>query len=174
MYREVLVVEGVHDRQKIESVLPGASCIVTGGTSLSDETVALVRAAAETRGVILFLDPDYPGRKITDLLVAAVPNAGIAFLPRNEAISRNGRKVGVEHASKDAIEKALASFRRIGEPRAGTVTIGDLAIRGLSGTPGAARRRECAASSLGLPPANAKTMVKWMNMLGLSAEALDG
>lgn len=174
MPSQVIVVEGIHDRQKLESIYPGITCIVTGGTALDDATIGLVQAAQAARGVILFLDPDHPGRTLTDRLVAAVPGAGIAFLPRREAISRDGRKVGVEHASAAAIDKALAGVRTIAPAPREDVTPADLFVRHLSGCADAAARRNRAATRLGLPPSNAKTLVRWMNMLGIPPERLDG
>ncbi len=174
MLTEILVVEGAHDKQKLESVYPGVECIVTNGSEIAETTIALIKSASDHRGVILFLDPDHPGRMITDRILAAVPNAKIAFLPRREAVSENGRKVGVEHASAAAIDAALRGVYTLGGHAKVLVTPADLYARGLAGAPDAARRREMVSERLGLPLSNAKTLLKWMNMLGLPAERLDG
>jgi len=174
MFDRIIVVEGLHDKQKVESVVPGAECIVTNGTEISEATVTLIRQAAATRGVILLLDPDHPGRSITGRLLEIVPDAGVAFLPRRQAISANGRKVGVEHADADAIRMAIDRFRTVNRDRKPLVTVGDLSVRGLVGTKDAATRRAAVAERLSLPPSNAKTLLKWLNMLGISPERLDG
>jgi ribonuclease M5 len=174
MFQEIFVVEGVHDRQKLESVYPGIECIVTNGSEIADATIDLIRTAAAARGVILFLDPDHPGRQITDRIVAAVPGTKIAFLPRRQAISRDGRKVGVEHASAAAIEAALRGVYTIGAGTEHGVAIGDLIARGLAGCRDAEANRMRLAERLGLPKANAKTLLKWLNMLGIPRERLDG
>ncbi|MFH0993277.1 MAG: DUF4093 domain-containing protein, partial [bacterium] len=142
MLKEIIVVEGVHDRQKMESVFPGVECIVTNGSEIADETIVLIQQAAATRGVILFLDPDHPGRQITDRIVASVPGTKIAFLPRQAAISRDGRKVGVEHATAVAIKNALTGVYTIIGDRKGTITMVDLRERGLSGCQDAETNRE--------------------------------
>lgn len=174
MFTEIFVVEGTHDQQKLESIYPGVQCIVTNGSEIAETTIALIRTAAAVRGVILFLDPDHPGRKITDRILAEVPGAKIAFLPRRAAISPNGRKVGVEHASAIAIDHALKGIYTVCDQVSGAVTGADLYARGLAGTPDAAIRRELLSEKLGLPVSNAKTLLKWMNMLGIPAERLDG
>jgi len=174
MINEIVVVEGLHDKQKVESAIPEAECIVTNGTAVDETTLSLIRTAAATRGIILFLDPDHPGRSITNRLLDLVPNASVAFLPRRSAMSENGRKVGVEHASAEAIREALGAVRTIGSRRKGTVTVSDLVVRGLMGVPDASRRRNALAERLSLPPANAKTFLKWLNMFGIDAERLDG
>lgn len=174
MFNKIVVVEGLHDKQKIESVVPGAECIVTNGTEISEATIKLIKTAAETRGIILMLDPDHPGRSITGRLLEIVPNAGVAFLARKEAISPNGRKVGVEHADATSILNALEGFRTIDQSQKRLVSIADLASRGLVGRDGASARRAAVAERLSLPPSNAKTLLKWLNMLGISPERLDG
>ncbi|HAQ56744.1 MAG TPA: ribonuclease M5 [Acholeplasmatales bacterium] len=174
MFTEIIVVEGAHDKQKLESLYPGVQCIVTNGSEIADTTIALIQNAAAVRGVILFLDPDHPGRKITDRIVAEVPGAKIAFIPRRDAISANGRKVGVEHATADAIDAALKGVYTIRTVPEGALTVSDLYARGLAGTIEAAKRREIVSQRLGLPTSNAKTLLKWLNMLGISAERLDG
>ncbi len=174
MFTEIFVVEGMHDKQKLESVYPGIECIVTNGSEIAEGTIALIKSASKRRGVILFLDPDHPGRMITDRILLEVPNAKIAFLPRKAAISENGRKVGVEHASPIAIDSALRGVYTIGGTFPGAVTGADLYARGLSGSIDASKRREAVSERLGLPPSNAKTLLKWMNMLGIPAERLDG
>lgn len=174
MFTEIIVIEGKHDQQKLESIYPGLECIVTNGSEIAETTIALIRTAAAVRGVILFLDPDHPGRMITTRILAEVPSAKIAFLPRKAAISANGRKVGVEHANAAAIDDALKSLYTIDGSQQATVTGADLYARGLAGTAAAAIRRARLSERLGLPVSNAKTLLKWMNMLGIPAERLDG
>jgi len=173
MLKEIVVVEGVHDRQKMESVFPGVECIVTNGSEIADETLVLIRQAATTRGVILFLDPDHPGRQITDRIVAAVPGTKIAFLPRRAAVSRDGRKVGVEHATAADIKAALAGVYTVIGDRKGDITIADLYERGLCGCRDAETNRERLCAKLGLPKSNGKTLLKWLNMLDISLERMD-
>jgi len=174
MFNEIIVVEGVHDKQRLESIYPDVTCIVTNGSEIADTTIELIINAAKARGVILFLDPDHPGKKITNRIVAAVPDAKIAFLSRRDAVSPNGRKVGVEHASADAIKTALSGFHTIGTVMENPVNIADLVSRGLAGSAYAAKNRERLAERLGLPVSNAKTLLKWLNILGISAGRLDG
>ncbi|MBN2504528.1 MAG: ribonuclease M5 [Bacilli bacterium] len=171
--QEVIVVEGVHDRQKLESIYPGIECIVTGGSEISEATLKLIEIANTSRGVILFLDPDFPGRKITNTILERVPECKIAFMPSSEAKSKNGRKVGVEHANKESIEKVLANVFTLRDDIADTITLEDLRIRGLLGDKHSALKRNEVSSKLGIPPANGKTFVKLLNMLSIDIHTLD-
>jgi ribonuclease M5 len=70
--KEIIVVEGLHDQQKLQSIDPSIDCITTNGTALSEATLALIQKAQDTRGVILLLDPDHPGRTITNAIVTKI------------------------------------------------------------------------------------------------------
>ena len=174
MIKEVIVVEGVHDRQKIESIYPGVTCIVTGGSAISDGTIALIKAASITRGVILFLDPDFPGRQITQKILASVPNVSVAFLAKRDAIAKNGRKVGVEHADSAHIRQALSQLFAIKpQEMKQPITMTDLFDRGLSGRKDSEQHRKQVCDRLGLPPCNSKTFLKWTEMLDISLSKID-
>ena len=69
MYNQVVVVEGKHDEQKIKSIFPDVECIVTGGSSISEETLNLIYQTSLKKEVILFLDPDFPGKQITNKIL---------------------------------------------------------------------------------------------------------
>ena len=71
--KEVIVVEGKSDTKKIQQAVD-ADTIETQGLALMDETLELIQHAQETRGVIVFTDPDYPGEKIRQWITAKVPN----------------------------------------------------------------------------------------------------
>ncbi len=174
MIKEVIVVEGVHDRQKIESVYPGATCIVTGGSAISEGTIALIKAASLTRGVILFLDPDFPGRQITQKILEAVPHLQVAFLAKRDAIAKNGRKVGVEHAEPEIIRSALSKLFVVNTfVNQNPINTTDLWLRGLSGTAEAEILRKRVCERLGLPPCNGKTFLKWIGMLDIPLSRID-
>lgn len=173
MIQEIIVVEGLHDKQKLESIDPSIECIVTNGTALSEATIALIQKAQERRGVILLLDPDHPGRTITATLADRVKGVKVAFLNQADAKSKNRRKVGVEHAGKKPILAALEVSKKIVEtPLEKTVTTVDLMRLGLSGRSASASRRHLVAKRLALPPCNAKTFLKWLSMFQITLSEL--
>lgn len=173
MIQEIIVVEGLHDQQKLQSIDPTIDCITTNGTALSEETLRLIEKAQATRGVILLLDPDHPGRTITAAIVERVPGVKVAFLHRLEAKSKDGRKVGVEHAGKGPIMAALeASKTVLSRTPKRVISAADLMRLKLSGSADSALRRHAAATKLSLPPSNAKTFLKWIHMFDISMTQL--
>lgn len=81
---EVIVVEGKDDTRRIQEVL-SADTIETIGSAINEEIIERIIHAQETRGVIVFTDPDYSGEKIRKIIMAEIPDAKHAFLPRDKA-----------------------------------------------------------------------------------------
>jgi ribonuclease M5 len=174
MIHEIVVVEGLHDQQKINSIDPTIECIVTNGSEISKETMSLIRLAQAKRGVILLLDPDHPGRQITNQIIAAVPGVQVAFINKKDAISSNRKKVGVEHAGKEPILAALEKCMHVRKDApTKSISMADLRSRSLVGTPASGMFRRVVCERLGLPPSNGKTFLKWLNMLAISIEQVD-
>lgn len=173
MNNTVIVVEGHHDEQKIKSVYPEVECIVTNGSSISEKTLNLIYETNLAREVILFLDPDYPGKKITNEILKTKGNYKIVFISKEEAISKNRKKIGVEHASKSAIKNALNLKRDISFKKNKAITAKDLMARGLTNNQGSKNMRIKLCKSLNIPLFNGKALVKYLNMLSIPLERID-
>ena len=78
--KEFIIVEGKDDTVAVQRAVE-ADTIETNGSALSPATLRKIKHAQEKRGVIIFTDPDYPGRRIRALIEQAVPQAKHAFLP---------------------------------------------------------------------------------------------
>ena len=61
--RELLVVEGKHDKDKLERLFD-CDIICTNGLGVDDDTMKTIRTCALNQGVIVLTDPDRPGEKI--------------------------------------------------------------------------------------------------------------
>jgi len=165
LIKEVIVVEGIHDQQRIQSIYPEIDCIVTNGSVISENTITLIAQANEKRGVILFLDPDFPGKKIMNQILDAVPNCKIAFLNKKDAISKNHKKVGVEHAKTEDIRQALEALFAVREANLNPVTADMLIALGLLNGSHSQEQRKVACEGLHIPVCNGKTFLKMINML---------
>ena len=104
--KEIIVVEGKDDTTAIQQAVD-ADTIETNGSAINEETIEKIKLAQETRGVIILTDPDFPGQKIRKTISEQVPGCKHAFIPKEEAIHKHGKGVGVEHASPDTIRRAL-------------------------------------------------------------------
>lgn len=169
---DIIVVEGMHDEARIKAVFPNASCIITNGREISQDTIDCIKELSRKNTIIIFTDPDSPGEKIRSIIFEAVPEAKHAFLRKKDCISRNHKKVGIEHASSEAIIEALS---RVLSDNGGkqTITQRDLFVLGLTGSQNSAVLRNKISDILNIGEPNGKTFLKRLNMLGLSRKEVE-
>lgn len=167
----VIVVEGIHDEMRIRSIYPSAFIVCTNGREISKDTIELLQKLSVSNEIIIFTDPDYPGEKIREIIAGAVPTAKHAFLRKKDAISKNKRKVGIEHASKECI---IDSLQHIYAQKTGlnTISMADLFELGLNGSLNSAFLRAHISEVLNIGQPNAKTFLKRLNMLQITKEEL--
>ncbi|WP_217588365.1 ribonuclease M5 [Lentibacillus saliphilus] len=171
--KEIIVVEGRDDTAKIKQVLD-ADTIETNGSALNQQTLDQIRHAQAKRGVIIFTDPDFPGQRIRSLIDEAVPGCKHAFLEKQEAKSRQANKsLGIEHASKEAIERALSVVYERQDAAQSDITREDLVSYGLIGGEGSSRRREQLGTRLNIGHTNGKQLLRRLTMFNINKQELD-
>jgi len=162
--KEVIVVEGKNDTNKLKSYFD-CDTIETHGTCLSDFTISLIKRLNETRGVIVFCDPDSPGDYIRNKLNEKIPGLKHAFILKEDG--RTDKKVGIEHASKSVLEKALKNVVTYKEIQS-NISMEDMFELGLCGSSNSSAKRDIVSKHFNLGKANCKTLLKRINMLGLT------
>ena len=167
----VIVVEGIHDEMKIKSVYPNANVVITNGREISDQTIDLIKTLSINNEIIIFTDPDAPGEAIRKRITDAVPTAKQAFLRKKDAISKNKKKVGIEHASKEVIIESLENVYTYNELNE-SITMSDLYNLGLNGFPNSKILRDRISEYLNIGMPNAKTFLKRLNLIQISLEEL--
>ncbi|MFP4478210.1 MAG: ribonuclease M5 [Candidatus Izemoplasmatales bacterium] len=172
MKNQIIVVEGYHDQIKVNSVFPNTSCIITNGSEISDETLNLIYKASFENEVILFLDPDYPGKRIMKKIMDTGGSFKLAYINKEKAISKNKKKVGIEHAKKEDIFQALNQAIVLNHKN-NKIKFKDLMDRGLASQPEANLLRRKISKALQIPYANSKTFLKYMNILNIDVERID-
>lgn len=161
---EVIVVEGRYDKNTLSQVVDALIVDLGGfGVFHDAQKLSLLRRLAESRGLILFTDPDGAGFVIRNYLKGALPAGKVknAYAPDvfgKEKRKRTGGKegkLGVEgmrpEVLLDALRRAGATFADaaaavIREP----VTKADLLDAGLIGE-GSRERRAALVKELDLP-----------------------
>ena len=114
--QEVIAVEGRYDKNTLLQVVD-ASVLELGGFGIFNdrEKTALLRRLAETRGIILFTDPDGAGFVIRNRLKGAIPTGRVlhAYVPdvygkekRKRRAGKEG-KLGVEGMPPEVLLSAL-------------------------------------------------------------------
>lgn len=166
--KEVIVVEGKNDTKHLQSFFD-VDTIETHGLGLNKETINFIKEVNNKRGVILMLDPDNPGEKIRNRINQEIPNLKNVFLLKENA--RTTKKVGVEHASKETIEKALKNIVTYGNDKESLAYEEYLSL-GLMGQDDSAIKREKIYSKFHLGKCNGKTLFKRINLVGLKKEDL--
>lgn len=162
---EIIVVEGKDDTTAIKRAVR-ADTIETNGSAISSDTIRRIKLAQEIRGVIVFTDPDYPGRRIRAIIEEQIPGIKHAFLPKEKAIAKNGKSLGIEHAKDEDIRACLESVYT--PKKEGIqweeVTLSDLIEARLIGHPDAKQRRNRLGDLLQIGYTNGKQLQKRLFM----------
>lgn len=168
--KEIIVVEGKDDTTAIKRAT-GADTIETNGSAISEETLKRIAHAQQKRGVIVFTDPDYPGRRIRAIIEERVPNVKHAFLSKDKTIAKNGKGLGIEHASDEDIRYALSNVYTVAtEALEELITLEDLVMAKLIGHPRSKDRREQIGNILNIGSTNGKQLHKRLIMFQISKE----
>ncbi|KKI91610.1 ribonuclease M5 [Bacillus sp. SA1-12] len=167
--KEIIVVEGKDDTTAIKRAVD-ADTIETNGSSIGESVIEQVKLAQQTRGVIIFTDPDFPGEKIRKTIAEKVPGCKHAFLPKEEARPKNGKGIGVEHASVTSIRNALQSVKEEMDEFTSEIVFDDLLDAGLIGGDKARARREKLGVLLKIGYTNGKQLHKRLEMFQISRD----
>lgn len=167
--KEIIVVEGKDDTTAVQQAV-NADTIETNGSAINDETIEKIKLAQETRGVIVLTDPDYPGQKIRNTIAEQIPGCKHAFIPKEMAIHKRGKGVGVEHASAETIRQALKDAQLMHEETKEEITHEDLIAAGFIGGGGAKDRREKLGRLLKIGYTNGKQLHKRLMVFEVSKE----
>lgn len=176
--KEIIVVEGKDDTKRL-ALAVDADTIETNGSAINSETLERIALAQETRGVIVFTDPDGPGEKIRKIISESVPGVKHAFITKAQARRRSEKKesIGIEHASIATIKDALDAVVEERIDAEETVSQGFLMQSGLIGSNKSRTLREALGEELRIGYTNGKQLKKRLTMFGITEheveEALD-
>ena len=161
---QAIVVEGRYDKNTLRQIVDTVIFQTNGFSVMHDrELLALLRCAAQMRGLIILTDSDGAGLVIRNFLRGALPKEGVlhAYVPeipgkeRRKAAPGKEGILGVEGMTPEILLEALrnAGAKMDGEARAADGHIGkmDLYTLGLSGGAGSAGKRQALLQDLGLP-----------------------
>lgn len=157
-----VVVEGKTDAAKLKNIFPNIETIITNGSALTKETISLIAQVAKTNEVVIFTDPDGPGKKIRQTIIENVPNVKNVFIEKANAT--DGKKVGVAQASNNDILMAFENVKEFVKENK-SITWEEFVSLGLNGLGDSKQKRIHLCKSLNIEYANAKTLFKWLNMM---------
>lgn len=163
--------EGRNDTLAVKRAVD-ADTIETRGSAIGEEVLKQIKRAQAKRGVIVFTDPDYAGERIRRIISREIKGVKHAFLAQHEA--RSKRKVGVEHASPEAIRSALQAVRTewTEERDVPPLTWEEYIQLGFVGQPSSSELRQEIACQLGIGYGNAKQFYRRLQVLCITREEL--
>lgn len=170
--KEIIVVEGKSDTVAVKRAT-NADTIETNGSAIDELTIRRIQHAQETRGVIVFTDPDYPGRRIRAIIEERVGGVKHAFLEKQKTIAKNGKGLGIEHAQDEDIREAIRLVYTVEDSPISTVSLADLVAARLIGHPDARKRRERLSELLCIGQVNGKGLKKRLEMFRIDQTRLD-
>ena len=170
MFKEVIIVEGRDDTRRLREVYGTIDTFETGGSALDAAKLAQIRQLQQSRGVIIFTDPDYPGQKIRQEISQEIPECKHAYLKKEEARPKSGKGLGVEHASADVIRDALQNAMTPAKNQTEHISQAFLLKHDLVAHPLSKAKRETLAERLGIGYVNGKQLRHRLNMFGITEE----
>ncbi|RVU70359.1 MULTISPECIES: ribonuclease M5 [Lactobacillus] len=171
-FNAVVVVEGKDDTIRLKQFFPGIETFETNGSAVSKKTLAELKKLSQSREIIIFTDPDFNGERIRRLVSEAVPTAKQAFISRKEGEpEKRGNSLGVEHASKEALERALSDLHEV-EAAKSDLTPAAYRQLGLAGGQGAKKLREQVGIILSVGYGNSQTFYDRLLTFGISLDQL--
>ncbi len=171
-FNAVVVVEGKDDTIRLKQFFPGIETIETNGSDVPETVLTQLRELATKREIIVLTDPDLNGERIRRLVTAAVPTAKQAFISRKEGEpQKKGSSLGVEHASKEALAKALSGLHENKKPSS-DLTKEKYQKLGLTSGSNSRKLREQVGIKLRIGYGNAKQFYQRLQTFGVSLSTL--
>ena len=175
--RQAVVVEGRYDKNALAQLVDAPIFETRGFGVMNDPAlVALLREAAETRGLIILTDSDGAGFVIRNYLKGVLPQKGVyhAYIPdlpgkeRRKRVPGREGLLGVEGMRPEVLLRALqnAGAEPDAAPRGPAITKADLYAAGLSGGRESEKKRKALQKRLGLPAhLSANGLLQALNLL---------
>lgn len=167
----VVVVEGKDDTIRLKQFFPGIETIETNGSAVSAAVLKQIKKLSQTRQIIIFTDPDFNGERIRRIVTQAVPSAKQAFITRKEGEPHKKGSLGVEHASKEALERALGDLHEV-KPQNSDLTEEEYRRLGLAGGAGSRKLREQVGIILSVGYGNSKQFYNRLHTFGIALDQL--
>lgn len=169
MKKTIIVVEGTHDEHHLKTLYPGIETISVGGSAIHQHVIEFLVNHQNVFDIILMFDPDYPGEKIRKKVAEQLQSPKHIYI--DQSVAKSKKKIGIEHVSKTELDKAFKHV--VVEKYKPSITKIELVELGLEGQQGSRELRDLVSSKLHLGGhVNAKTLLKRLNFIGISKEAL--
>lgn len=177
LLRYPVIVEGRYDTHKLRSIARGEVIQLDGFAIYRDrDKQALLRRLAACTPVIVLTDPDGAGAQLRAFLSGLLPPDRTIMLYAPPIVGKERRKsapsragvLGVEGVPAEALRVILSPYfadEREGSSLPPPLTTGQMISLGLSGCPGAEKRREALCRKAKLPRMTAPALRRALPLL---------
>lgn len=166
----ILVVEGKSDVSYLSSYYD-AEYVITNGSEISLKTIEYLKKCAGTKEIVVLTDPDFPGKRIRDVLDSHIPNLKHCFIHKEFAVKHG--KVGVAECDIAEIERALSHLFVNKTNINNSINVSDLYRLKLCGDSNSSLLRQKVSDVLNLGFTNAKTFCKRLNSMNIELSELE-
>jgi ribonuclease M5 len=167
MRPQVFVVEGKNDKMRLKSLFSNIEVLTTNGSAIDISTLDVLEKLDHTHDIILFLDPDHAGDRIRRIIGKKLTHVYHAFIDQEKAISENGKKIGVEHASDEVLKDSLHMIRKH-TPSKSDITHSFLYEHKLTGSQNSKELRMKITKELHIGYVNGKTLYQRLHLFGIT------
>lgn len=110
---KLLIVEGRSDIARLKKIYSKINIISTSGLGIDDTKIYEINNLIKHQKLqpVVLTDADSAGEKIRKIINDNVENCLNAYVPKNVSISKNGKKIGVEHSNEYSIIESLLNFK---------------------------------------------------------------
>jgi len=169
MKKVIFVVEGQHDISRLKQIDPYIEVVSVNGSAIDEQIIDLLKSRQQDYEIVILTDPDYPGERIRHHLQQQLHHVHHIFIDKDDAHSRNHKKIGVEHVDIDILKKALKNYRKtVNRKSTSQVLQSDLYALGLVGQKHSKQKRDILAKQLKLGHVNGKTLLKRIHLFDIS------
>ncbi|WP_297811144.1 ribonuclease M5 [uncultured Finegoldia sp.] len=169
MIKEIIVVEGRDDEQRVKRALD-CEVVCTGGIYFGEKLLQRLKKISKDRGIIILTDPDYAGNKIRKRINDFIPDAKNAFVAQNLCIK--DKDIGIENAKEEDILIAIENAHPSIVDKKKEYTMDDMIYYGLVGD-GSKALRIKVGQILNIGYGNAKSFLRMLNNYNISREKLE-
>ena len=156
---ELIVVEGKTDIDFLSSFIE-ADFYSVNGSAISFKDISFLKE----------IDPDFPGKKIREILNSNLTNVYNAYVRKEFSIKNH--KVGVAESTINEVLLALNNLKKFETNVHSDLTMNDLYELNLNGSKNSKELRKTICDYLHIEYLNAKQLLKKLKMLGLNKNDL--
>ncbi len=111
----IIIVEGKSDTNRLREIYPNIQTFETSGLGIDEKKIRQIKMLSKEHKMIVFTDPDGPGEIIRKIINEQVGGLYQAYLPNDKALSKNKKKIGIEHGLTEDIKIALDNLYELSD-----------------------------------------------------------